>query len=389
MLGVASIERGTPAQDSGVDSRGSSPYLDGVLRRLLNMLAPGRLALLALPWLPFLAFAGAGAPSGDEGEVVRARWLMGTVLEVRLPAGTPHADAAAAAAFGEVSAVESAASLWRPGTELQRVHSSAARGERVALSPVLGGLVAEALRVSEITEGAFSPAVGSLVAAYDLRGEGRWPSEAERRRAAALARPEGVRYEPASRTIELRPGVILDLDGIAKGYALDRAAAALRARGVSDALLNFGGQLLAVGPPPGKPDREAVVLAPDGSGSPVLSVRLRDASLSTSANSERVRIVGGREAGHLLDPRTGELVSFPGSVSVLAPSGALADALSTAWAVLGPERFRGSDPRFRARRDVAIAFALPATGGGCRTLTDRPFQRLRPPSVARATFPFP
>ncbi len=360
-----------------------------MLRRLLNKPFPGRFPLLALPWLAFLALAGGTARSAVEGEAVRARWLMGTVLEVRLPAGTPNVDAAAEAAFREVSAVESAASLWRSGTELQRVHARADRGESVALSPVLGGLVSEALRVSEITEGAFSPAVGALVAAYDLRGEGRWPSEKERRRAAALARPDGVRYEPASRTLELRQGVKLDLDGIAKGYALDRAAAALRARGVTDALLNFGGQLLAVGPPPGTPDREAVVLAPDGSGAPVLSVRLRDASLSTSANSERVRIVGGREAGHLLDPRTGELVSFPGSVSVLAPNGALADALSTAWAVLGPERFRGADPRSRAHRDVAIAFALPATGGGYRTLTDRPFQRLRPPSVARARSPFP
>jgi len=354
------------------------------------MRSPGRFPLLVLPWLAVLALGGGTARAAGDREVVRARWLMGTVLEVRLPAGTPHADAAAAAVFDEVSAVESAASLWSSGTELERVHAIAARGERVTLSPVLGGLVSEALRVSEITEGAFSPAVGTLVAAYDLRGEGRWPSEAERQRAAALARPDGVRYEPASRTIELRPGVTLDLDGIAKGYALDRAAAALRARGVSDALLNFGGQLLAVGPPPGKPDREALVLAPDGSGAPVLSVRLRDAALSTSANSERTRVVGGREAGHLLDPRTGELVSFPGSVSVLAQSGALADALSTAWAVLGPERFRGADPRSRARRDVAIAFALPSTEGGCRTLTDRPFERLKPPgALARVASPFP
>lgn len=151
--------------------------------------------------------------------------------------------------------------------------------------------------------------------------------------------------------------------------------------------MNFGGQLLAIGPPPGKPAREAVVVSPADPGVPVLSVRLRDASLSTSANSERVRIVAGREAGHLLDPRTGKLVPFDGSASVLAPSGALADALSTAWAVEGPAGYRRAGPLSRIRRAGAVAFVLPARDGGCETLSDRPFERLRPPAVADSRRP--
>jgi len=188
-----------------------------------------RLLPLLLLLLPTLPLAAGGARSSAGPETVRARWLMGTVLELRLPEGTPGADALAEAAFAEVAAVEAAASLWRPGTELAAVHARCAAGEGVALSETLGALVDEALRAADLSGGAFSPAVGALVAAYDLRGEGRWPSEKERRRAAALARPDGVRYEPASRTLELRQGVKLDLDGIAKGYALDRAAAAREA----------------------------------------------------------------------------------------------------------------------------------------------------------------
>ena len=310
---------------------------------------------------------------------------MGTVFEVRLPASTPHAAALAEAAFREVTVVEGIASLWRPGTELAEVHARAAAGTAVVLSETLGDLVHRALRMADLTGGAFSPAVGALVLAYDLRGEGRWPSEAERNQAASLARPDGVRYDPATRTLSLAPGVTLDLDGIAKGFALDRAAAALRARGVEDALLNFGGQLLAVGPPADRPAREVIVASPSDPGVPVLSVPLRDASLSTSANSERVRTVAGKEAGHLLDPRNGALVDFPGSVSVLAPDGATADALSTAWAVEGPEGFRRSDPGSAVRRAGAVAFAVPDRGSGCETLTDRPFERLRPPArVANA-----
>jgi len=340
----------------------------------------GRVALLALLLPPSSVLAAEGTHPLQGTETVRARWLMGTVLELRLPAGTPDAGALAEAAFAEVSRVEAAASLWKPGTELAEVHARAAAGEAVVLSETLGDLVREALDAADLTGGAFTPAVGALVTSYDLRGAGRWPSDAERIRSAALARPEGVRFDAPSRTLRLDPGVTLDLDGIAKGFALDRAAAVLRARGVEDALLNFGGQILAIGPPAGAPAREALVGSPFDPGSTVLSVRIRDMSLSTSANCERLRLVAGKEAGHLLDPRTGDLVRFSGSVSVLAPSGALADALSTAWAVEGPAGFHRSDPGSRLRRAGFVGFVLAGGDGGPETVTDRPFERLRPPA---------
>ena len=348
---------------------------------------------MALPALLALASPLLGAGTGVSpvgSEVVRARWLMGTVLEIRLPGATEGADELAEAAFREVAAVEAAASLWRPGTELEAVHERAAEGQPVVVSEVLGALLEETLRAAALTEGAFSPAVGALVRAWDLRGEGRSPSRAEIARATALARPDGVRFDAASRTLRLEAGVALDLDGIAKGFALDRAAAALRARGADDALLNFGGQLLAIGPPAGRPAREALVVSPTDPSVPVLSVRLRDASLSTSANSERVRIVAGREAGHLLDPRTGRLVPFSGSATVLAPTGALADALSTAWAVEGPARYGRSDPGSPLRRAGAVAFSLPTRDGTCETVADENVRRLEPPAgVADAAVPRP
>lgn len=352
-----------------------------MLRCYLNIGAIAVFLLLLLP-APLLS----SRPDGEERcatgqEVVRARWLMGTVLELRVPASSPNPDALAEAAFREVSAVEAAASLWRADSELSRVHERAAAGEAVVVSETLGALVQVAVRAASLTQGAYSPAVGALVEAYDLRGPGRWPSDDELRRARSLSAPDGVRYEPESRTLRLEPGVTLDLDGIAKGFALDRAAVALRARGVDDALLNFGGQLLAVGPPPGCPARQALVASPSEAGVPVFSVPLRDASLSTTANSERARSVDGRSAGHLLDPRTGLLVPFAGSVSVLAIDGATADALSTAWAVEGPALFRRSRPGSPVRQWGKVAFVLPGRlGGPEEALFDSPFGRLRPPA---------
>ena len=362
-----------------IDSPPRDSYLDPVLRWFLKVSVLGESLVLASLLLLTGVLTAGEMPSAAGPEAVRARWVMGTVLEVRLPAATRDVGLLAEAAFAEASKVEAAASLWRPGTELAAVHARAAAGESVVLSETLGDLVGEALRAAELTEAAFSPAVGALVESYDLRGKGRWPSGAEIRRAVALARPDGVRYDPASRTLRLEPGVRLDFDGIAKGFALDRAAAVLRSCGVEDALLNFGGQLLVLGPPRGAPARVALVGSPFDRGASVLSIPIRDGSLSTSADTERLRLVAGREAGHLLDPRTGNLVRLRGSVSVLAPSGAMADALSTAWAAEGPEAFRRSDPGSPLRRAGALAFVLAGRDGACETLTDLPFERLGPP----------
>ena len=143
------------------------------------MRPPGRVSALLLLLLltPDPSRATSGAPPSSRSEIVRARWLMGTVLELRLAGGTPAADSLAEAAFLAVTEVEAAASLWRPGTELSEVHARTAAGEAVVLSEALGSLVQEALSAAELTGGAYSPAVGALVSSYDLRGGGRWPSD--------------------------------------------------------------------------------------------------------------------------------------------------------------------------------------------------------------------
>ncbi len=325
---------------------------------------------------------GVAQSPGGVIDSVRARWLMGTLLEVRLPA-SPRADALADAAFAAVEEVERAASTWRDDTELARLHRRAGTGpERV--SDVLAQALGTAARLRDETGDAFDPALGALVAAYGLRGPGRWPSETEVARALSLAGPRAFAWDGEARLLALSgPDVRLDLDGIAKGIALDRAAERLRAQGVRRALLNFGGQLLAIGPPEGEPPFEGLVASADGEGRPVLAVPLRDASLSTSSDSERGRLVDGRPAGHLLDPRTGRFAAFRGSVTVLAPTAAEADALSTAFFVLGPDSFHRDADRRRSR-DIAVAFLVQAPGGA-RALADPVFH----PAPARADGPSP
>jgi thiamine biosynthesis lipoprotein ApbE len=122
------------------------------------------------------------------------------------------------------------------------------------------------------------------------------------------------------------------------GYALDRAAERLRAAAIENALLDLGGQALALGRDAGGKAWTIAIAHPRERERPVVTIAISEASASTSGNSERSRSVGGRRIGHLLDPRTGEPAKDFGSATVVASSAFLADVLSSALFVLGPER---------------------------------------------------
>ena len=320
--------------------------------------------------LPAVLSAAGSQP--DPSQLVRARWLMGTGLEVRLPASV-GSDELVERAFEAVAELERAVSTWRADSELSLLHL-AVPGPRPVSEPLASALDA-AVRARAATGGAYDPAVGALVTAYGLHSGSRWPSEEERSRAAALTGTAAFAWESASRTLTLRPGTRLDFDGIAKGLALDRAAAVLRGAGATRVLLNFGGQLLAIGPPATEPPFHVEVAPAEGGAG--FTVDLRDASVSTSSNSERGRLVDGRPFGHLLDPRTGDFARFRGSVTVVAPTGAEADALSTALFVEGPEAYEPGRAA-RVQRGVSAAWFVPEPGGGSRVLADPAFSRAGP-----------
>ena len=287
-------------------------------------------AATALTLLPAL---GVGA-----AELRRTRWLMGTECSVTVV----HEDAelaatAAAEALDSIAAVERRLSTWREDSELSRANAEASGG-RVRLSRSLTRELALALDLARLSGGAFDPSVGPLIAAWDLRGEGRIPPPAELEAARRLVGWRRVSLDRESRELSLPAGAWLETGAFGKGLGLDRAAAVLRARGIQHALLDFGGQLLAFGNAPAERGWPVGIAHPLDRSRPALVLRLCDASLATSAQSERGRQVGERFVGHVLDPATGEPTERLGSASVIAPDGAGADALATALLVLGPER---------------------------------------------------
>jgi thiamine biosynthesis lipoprotein len=275
----------------------------------------------------------------DPAPAQRAQWLMGTFCSGQVYAPGPEAaEAALASAFDRIAAAEALLSTWRDDSELALLNRRAASAP-VPVSAELAAFLGDALRLAATTGGTFDPTVGALIDLWDLRGAGRVPAEAEIDRARRAVGYAHVHLDGVAGTVRFHaPSLWIDSGGVGKGFALDRAAAVLRASGAQAALLDFGGQLLAVGSPPGEPAWAVAVADPDHRDQAVLLLALRDASAATSAQSERGRDLDGRWVGHILDPRTARPVERGGSVTVVTRSATDADALATALFVMGPER---------------------------------------------------
>jgi thiamine biosynthesis lipoprotein len=271
------------------------------------------------------------------GPVERRLSLMGTALEITVVAeDRARALAASESAVAALEAAEARLSTWRDNTELARLNR-APIGEPRPLSPALATDLGAAWRCWQETAGAFDPAIGPLVAAWDLRGSGRRPSAAELRSAVAASDLAGLRLD-AGTAVRERSGLILEEGGFGKGAGLADALRALAADpGVRRAALDLGGQVAlfdrsGAGEPwtvpvadPRQRERNVVALAVSGG------------SVSTSGNSERGIRVDGERLGHILDPRTGEPAADFGSLTVWTSDPLEADCLSTGLYVMGPE----------------------------------------------------
>jgi thiamine biosynthesis lipoprotein len=270
--------------------------------------------------------------------------VMGTAFALAVSA--PTRDRALDASEAAVRAVEAADQLlstWRGDTPLARLNA-AAPGVPHEVPSTLLALLRRVFEWRERTDGAFDPTVAPLIRAWGIRGGGRIPAAAELLDARRATGPSLFTFEESSLRISRHDALAaIDEGAWGKGWALDRAAAAARDAGATDVVLDLGGQVLASGV-----ETQIEIAHPRDRSRTVATLRLQDASASTSGNSERGLVVGGRRVGHLLDPRTGEPARDFGSVTVVAPDGLTADVLSTALFVLGPEEGMALSARLRA-----------------------------------------
>ena len=264
-----------------------------------------------------------------------------------------------------VHALEDQMTVYREHSEMSRLNRAAADGP-VGVEPRLFELLRECDRLCRGTDAAFDPTSGPLIALWrQCRNEGRIPTDDEI--AAGLERTgiDHVRFDDVRRTIAYaREGVELNLGSIGKGYALDRVGDLLAERGVADFLLHAGySSVLARGDHQGRGGWPVGIANPLFLDEQFATILLRDRALSTSGSGVRHFRHGGRRYGHILDPRTGWPVEGMLSVTVLAPTAALADALSTAFFVMGVENAR----RYCDNNPDVAALLIPPPARG-RTL---------------------
>ena len=224
---------------------------------------------------------------------------MGTRFEVVLPAEDPEAmRPAGEAALAEIEEWHRRLTRFEPDSQLSHLHRAAVDAP-VMVDRDLYALFEDCVVVWRASGGAFDPALGTGMDAVEL--------------------------DPVQSTVRFtRPGVRLDLGGIAKGHALDHAAQVLREAGVTSALLHGGtSSVLAIGRPPEAPGWK-IALA--GSGNPPTVITLADQALGASSQFQRE---------HVADPRTGTLIKGARLAAVIGPSARLCDAWSTALLVLG------------------------------------------------------
>lgn len=288
--------------------------------------------------------------------IVRHLAAMGTALSLTVSAPTrDSAVRASEAGVREIERIEALLSTWREDSPLARLNA-VAPGTAVELPAELFKLLKGVFEWRERTGGAFDPTVAPLVRAWGLRGAGRIPGPAELLTARRVTGPSLFSFEESSLSVSRHDALAgIDEGAWGKGWALDRAAAAMREAGAVSGLLDLGGQILTFG------EATAVdVASPLERNRPVVTLHLRDESVSTSGNSERGVTVNGRRIGHLLDPRSGEPARDFGTVTVVAKDGLTADILSTAFFVLGEKEGLALSQRLKADGVIHETLFFPA-----------------------------
>ena len=265
------------------------------------------------------------------------------------------------AAFDEVDRIDRLMSHYKPESPLSRLNRDAAAGP-VVVTPELFDFIAECLRYSRDSDGAFDITVGPLMKTWGFfRGGGRLPSAQEVEDVRARIGYAHVVLDVRARTIRFdRPGIELDLGGIAKGYAVDRVVDLLRREHVAAALVSAGGSTIyALGAPPGRDAWDVDIQDPLDSDRIALTVPLKDRALSVAGRAEKSFERDGVVYSHIMDPRTARPVQGILGVAVLTSTGTAGDALDDALFVQGVERSRAYLRRLPATEAI---FFLPEDG---------------------------
>jgi len=316
------------------------------------------LILLSFSALPAIA-SGPASPF-----VHRKKYAMGTVFEMVVYDASPaHASTAIDQAFDAIARLDHLMSNYEPNSELTKLNSSAKLHSQM-VSADLYRVIEQSLEYSHISGGRFDVTVGPLVDLWKAAILGNAaPSPAQQVAARACIGYEKI-HLVAPDQVAFDSGCLrIDLGGIGKGYAVDRAAEILQATGIKTALIDAGGSTIyALGSPPGRTGWLVHMRDPSQQIDP--TIVMSDESLSTSEQTPP-SLLATTFAGHIIDPESGVPLKTHFAVSVVARTATASDALSTALLLLGPV----AGQRILAKIDDAAAIWIAPEGELCTVST--------------------
>jgi len=270
---------------------------------------------------------------GDPQLYSRTALIMGTVVEIKgFSTDEKKLDRAISDAFAEMRRVDEKFSSFRPESEISRLSSA---GGAFKVSKETAQLLKLGQRISRLSDGAFEMGLGRLKQLWAIESDApKVPTEQQIRAALEQIGPEDLQIE-GTLVRKAHPDLQIDLGGIAKGYAIDRAIEVLRQEGVQSAAVNAGGDIRLLGDRNGEPWKIGIQ-HPRRTEQVLATLPLSDRAVVTSGDYERFFEKDGIRYHHIFDPLSGRPARLCQSVTVVAADAATADALATAVFVLGP-----------------------------------------------------
>jgi thiamine biosynthesis lipoprotein len=304
---------------------------------LINLLAGFVLSPVVLSLDP--RPAAATSPSATPVTVKRAQYLMGTIAEITaVTADEATSQDAVTAGFQEIRRLEQLLSTWIESSELSRVNRAAGR-DPVPVSPETFEVLQRAIEIGHLTGGAFDITIGPAVRLWKVTEAARIPSPMELAIASQYVDYRLVRLDPTARTAFLiKPGMQIDVGGIGKGFAAEKASAVMQRTGATGGVVAIAGDFRVFGKRADGSAWPIGIQHPRRPGAVLAVFDASDEAISTSGDYERFFYKDGVRYHHILDPRTLMPARLCQSVTIVAPDATIADALATGVFVMGPVR---------------------------------------------------
>jgi FAD:protein FMN transferase len=303
-------------------------------------------------------------------------YVFGTLVEVTIwGENEPRAQELIGKVLREFDRLHKELHAWQP-SELTKVNAAIAKGEAITTTPELAAILQGAAKLSAQSNGTFNPAIGKLIALWGFQSDEFKPviPDAEKIKALVNAKPSMADLKIEGTTISSNNREVhIDLGGYAKGYALDRAIAILKKEGTQNALINIGGNIIALGERGNRPWRIGIQHPRKPSAIAVLDIYDGE-SIGTSGDYQRYFEKDGKRYCHILDPVSGVPVQNVQAVTIVAKRGAGAGVISD---VASKPIFIAAENRWRdSARTMDIDLAMRVNGKGEVYLTTLMTKRL-------------